>query len=57
MNTNGSSARVSVIMPVFNAQQTMRRSIESVLQQTHRDVELVAVDDGSSDESLAILME
>ena len=57
MNTNGSSARVSVIMPVFNAQQTMRRSIESVLQQTHRDVELVAVDDGSCDESLAILME
>jgi glycosyltransferase involved in cell wall biosynthesis len=46
---------VSVIMPVYNAARWMRRGIDSVLQQTHGHVELIAVDDGSQDESLAIL--
>ena len=46
---------VSVIMPVYNAAKWMRRGIDSVLQQTHCDLELIAVDDGSQDESLAIL--
>lgn len=45
---------VSVVMPVYNAAATMRRSIESVLAQSHEDVELLAVDDGSRDESVAI---
>lgn len=44
-------------MPVFNAEKTMRRSIESVLGQTCRALELVAVDDGSSDGSVGILRE
>jgi len=46
---------VSVIMPVYNAASWVRRGIDSVLQQTHRHLELIAVDDGSQDESLAIL--
>lgn len=45
---------VSVVMPVYNAAATMRRSIESVLAQSHEDVELLAVDDGSRDGSVAI---
>ena len=53
----GGGGRVSVIMPVFNAEKTMRRSIESVLVQTHRALELIAVDDGSSDASVTILRE
>lgn len=48
------SERVSVVMPVYNAAATMRRSIESVLAQSHEDVELLAVDDGSRDDSVAI---
>ena len=47
--------RVSVIMPVYNAEPTLRRSVESVLVQTHRDLELIAVDDGSRDASPQIL--
>ncbi|KQY52662.1 glycosyltransferase family 2 protein [Lysobacter sp. Root494] len=47
--------RVSVVMPVYNAASTLRRSVESVLAQTHRDLELVAVDDGSSDASAEML--
>jgi len=46
---------VSVIMPVYNAGAWLRRAVDSVLAQSHRHLELVAVDDGSRDESLAIL--
>ena len=49
------TARVSVVMPVYNAEATLRRSVASVLAQTHRDVELVAIDDGSRDASPQIL--
>ncbi|MBW4049746.1 MAG: glycosyltransferase family 2 protein [Proteobacteria bacterium] len=50
-----SEGLVSVIMPVYNAAAWLRRSVESVLAQSHRDLELIAVDDGSRDESLTIL--
>lgn len=46
---------VSVIMPVFNAATWLRRAVDSVVQQSHRNLELIAVDDGSADDSLAIL--
>ena len=46
---------VSVVMPVYNAQATMVRSIDSVLAQTHRQLELILVDDGSRDGSAAIM--
>lgn len=46
---------VSVVMPVYNAAATLRKSIDSVLAQSHAAVELLAVDDGSRDASLQIL--
>jgi glycosyltransferase involved in cell wall biosynthesis len=45
---------ISVIMPCYNAAPYLRQAIESVLGQTHRDVELIFVDDGSDDGSLDI---
>ena len=42
-------SRISFVMPAFNAQETVGEAISSVLQQTHRDFELVVVDDGSTD--------
>lgn len=48
---------VSVIMPVYNAEATMRRSIDSVLAQTFSALELVLIDDGSRDGSAAIVAE
>src|SRR5207302_5806696 len=46
---------VSVLMPVYNAGPYLRAAVQSVLRQTFRDFELVAVDDGSSDQSASIL--
>jgi glycosyltransferase involved in cell wall biosynthesis len=46
---------VSVVMPVYNAAATMERSIDSVLTQSHREVELILVNDGSRDGSAAIM--
>ena len=48
---------VSVIMPVFNAEPTLRKSVESVLRQTLTNLELVLVDDCSRDGSDRIMRE
>src|SRR5215475_14713635 len=47
--------RVSVVMPVFNAEAYLDRTIGALLRQTCADFELIAVDDGSLDGSLAKL--
>ncbi|SMC26341.1 Glycosyltransferase involved in cell wall bisynthesis [Desulfacinum hydrothermale DSM 13146] len=47
--------RVSVIMPCYNAASYLRQALESVTGQTHGAVELIVVDDGSTDESRDIL--
>lgn len=49
--------RISVIMPVYNAEKTLRSSAQSVLDQTYPDLELILVDDGSQDGSLHICRE
>jgi len=46
---------VSVVMPIYNAEDFVKLSVESVLQQTHRELELIVVDDFSSDRSLNIV--
>ena len=48
---------VSVIMPVFNAEEYLEESINCILNQTLTDLELICVDDGSTDNSLKILNE
>ena len=42
---------VSIIVPVYNAQNTLQRCIDSILKQTHRNFELFLIDDGSKDAS------
>ncbi|MEO0425620.1 MAG: glycosyltransferase [Pseudomonadota bacterium] len=48
---------VSIIMPVHNAQATLDDSIRSVLAQDYAEWELLIVDDGSTDDSIAIALE
>jgi glycosyltransferase involved in cell wall biosynthesis len=48
-------ARVSVIIPVYNRGKYVAATINSVFAQTFRDFEIIAVDDGSTDESRAVL--
>ena len=45
---------LSVIIPVYNVAPYLRRCVGSVLNQTYRDLEIILVDDGSTDESGAI---
>lgn len=47
--------KVSVIMPVFNVSLYLRPSLDSILSQTLSDIEVIAVDDGSTDGSFDIL--
>lgn len=46
---------ISVIMTVYNGEQFLEQSIESILDQTHRDFEIVIVDDGSKDHTAQML--
>ena len=43
--------RLSVITPVYNVENYLRGSVDSVLNQTFADLELILVDDGSTNES------
>jgi len=46
---------VSVLMPVYNMRRHLRSSLESVLGQTYSNLEIILVDDGSTDDSLGVV--
>ena len=50
-------ALVSVIVPAFNAASYIRQTLNSVLAQTYRKIEVILVDDGSSDSTAKIVEE
>lgn len=45
---------VSVVIPAFNAEATIDDTLRSVRSQTHRNLEIIVVDDGSTDETMSI---
>ena len=57
MTINNQELMVSVIMPLYNMEAYVNKSIESVLEQTFFNFELIIVDDGSTDNSAKIVSE
>jgi glycosyltransferase involved in cell wall biosynthesis len=53
---NEESPMVSIIMATYNRAHTIERAIDSVLNQTYKNFELIIVDDGSTDNTTSILM-
>ena len=49
------SVRFSVILPLYNKEESVGKTVRSVLSQTHEDLELIVVNDGSTDESLRVV--
>lgn len=49
------SPLVSVIIPTYNRADTVQRSIDSALEQSHRPMEVIVVDDGSTDATIEVL--
>ena len=56
-NTEQREIKVSVIIPIYNAYDYLRPAMDSVVSQTLTDIEIICVDDGSTDKSLHILKE
>ena len=50
-------AKVSVIIPVYNAEKYLNTCISSIANQTMNDIEILAINDGSTDNSLKVLEE
>lgn len=52
-----SNVKVSIIIPVYNPRELLVKCLDSVINQTLRDIEIICIDDGSSDGSIDILNE
>ena len=49
--------KLSVIIPVYNVENYLRECLDSITNQTVKDIEIICVDDGSTDNSPNILKE
>lgn len=56
-NYNEKSPLISVIIPVYNCEQFLKRTLDSVLAQSLKNIEIICVNDGSTDKSLEILQQ
>ena len=46
--------KISIIVPIYNAKEHLDKCVESILEQTEKNFEIILVDDGSKDNSLKI---
>lgn len=49
------SVKISVVLPVYNGQETVAKAIESVINQSVKPFEIIAVDDGSTDDTVNVI--
>lgn len=50
-------SKVSIIVPIYNVEQYLRRCLDTLVMQTHEDLEIILVNDGTKDNSLSIMEE
>lgn len=50
------SPAISIVVPIYNMEEYLPKCLDSLLGQTQRDIEIIAVNDGSTDGSLALLL-
>lgn len=55
LNVHQRNVSVSIIVPIYNVAQYLEACLNSIRQQSYRDLEVVFVDDGSSDDSIVVL--
>lgn len=48
---------ISIVVPIYNAEKYLRHCLDSLINQTMQDIEIICVNDGSKDNSLMILQE
>lgn len=56
-NLKNNSIKISVIIPVYNVEKYLAKCLDSVLNQTLKEIEVICINDGSTDNSLEILEE
>ena len=54
-NTAGNTPKVSVIVPVYNTEKYIERCLNSLLTQTFGDIEIIVINDGSTDKSMQVI--
>ena len=54
---NNDTLKISIVVPVYNLEKDIEKSIESIIHQTYSNLEIIVVNDGSTDKSLSILNE
>lgn len=55
MEASVANPKLSVLLPVYNAADYLKQAVDSLLAQTFTDFEIIAIDDGSTDDSLKVL--
>ena len=49
--------KISIIVPIYNAEKVLKRCVDSILNQSYKDFELIVINDGSKDKSIKIINE
>ena len=49
--------KISIIVPVYNAEEYVENTVQSIINQTYKNIQIILVDDGSIDQSLKIIQQ